>query len=364
MALSETQRFHLRVFLYSLIPAFLGPFSYMWIAAGSFQPLIVVQSAVSAVPGAVGINAVEYALQRVFRRRPFYQAFLARLMGYLIVLAVSFVCGIASFVAFGDRVGLGPKTWARAWDIFLSPVVQPAFRLALGLMFVANLVVEVALKVGRSTFFAWVLGRYHQPREEDRVFMYLDLKDSTPLAERLGPMRFSLLLRDFFDDVSDAVLETKGEVSHYIGDEAVISWKRRNGLAGANCVRCFYRTLDTLDRKSAWYRGQYGVTPRFKAGVHLGRVVATDIGTSKSEIVFHGDVLNTTARITSLCSELGEDLLVSQDVVDALAGEYRAESLGRQTLKGKAEPVEVFAMRRPEPPSCDADRRATLSKRV
>lgn len=364
MVLSETQRFYLRVFLYSLIPAFLGPFCYMWIAGGGFHPAIVLQSAVSAVPGAIGINAVEFGLMRVFRRRPFYQAFLARLIGYVLVLGVSFVCGIASFVAFADRVALGPATWARAWEIFLSPPVQRPFQIALALMFFANLLVEVALKVGRGTFLAWVLGRYHQPREEDRVFMFLDLKDSTPIAERLGPVRFSLLVRDFFDDVSGAVLETKGEVSHYIGDEAVISWKRRHGLAAANCVRCYFRALDEIERKSAWYRKQYGLVPRFKAGVHLGRVVATDIGTAKSEIVFHGDVLNTTARITGMCSELSEDLLVSGDLVAALAGEYRAESLGRHALKGKAQPIELFAMRRADAGSEEHGRRRERAEGV
>jgi adenylate cyclase len=34
-----------------------------------------------------------------------------------------------------------------------------------------------------------------------------------------------------------------------------------------------------------------------KAGAHVGRVVATEVGTIKSEIVFHGDVVNTTARV-------------------------------------------------------------------
>ncbi|MCW5940749.1 MAG: adenylate/guanylate cyclase domain-containing protein [Fimbriimonadaceae bacterium] len=349
MALSETHRYHLRVCLYSLIPAFLGPFCTMWIVGGGFHPAILLQSAVSAVPGAVGINAVEFGLLPRFRRRPFYQAFLARLAGYVLVLGVSFVCGIASFVAFSERIGMGAQTWRRAWTIFTGPGVQTTFQVAVVLLFLGNLLVEVALKVGRSNFLAWVLGRYHQPREEDRVFMFLDLKDSTPLAERFGPLRFSLLVRDFFDDVSEAVLETKGEVSHYIGDEAVISWRRKHGLARANCVRCYFRALETFERKSDWYRKQYGLVPRFKAGVHLGRVVATDIGTAKSEIVFHGDVLNTTARITGLCSELGEDLLVSKELVDALAGEggFLPESMGLQTLKGKAERLELFALRRP-----------------
>jgi adenylate cyclase len=56
--------------------------------------------------------------------------------------------------------------------------------------------------------------------------------------------------------------------------------------------------------------------PGFKAGLHGGKVVTTQVGDIKSEIVYHGDVLNTAARIQELCNVYGSKLLVS----DTLAG--------------------------------------------
>jgi adenylate cyclase len=77
-------------------------------------------------------------------------------------------------------------------------------------------------------------------------------------------------------------------------------------------------------------------------------VVATQVGEIKSEIVFHGDVLNTSARIQGLCNDLGDDFLISRELMGRLelAGKFKAESRGEHELKGKALPVEVLAVTR------------------
>jgi adenylate cyclase len=55
-------------------------------------------------------------------------------------------------------------------------------------------------------------GRYQQPEAENRIFLFIDLKDSTHLAETLGNDRYSRLVRDFFRDVSPAIAAARGEV--------------------------------------------------------------------------------------------------------------------------------------------------------
>jgi adenylate cyclase len=201
-------------------------------------------------------------------------------------------------------------------------------------------------KLGPGVMFRWVTGKYYNPTEETRIFMFLDLRGSTTLAERLGNVRFSALVRDFFADLTEPVLRTKGEVSHYIGDEAVISWTPERGLQDANCVRLFFLMREAVARRADYYRKRYGLVPEFKAGLHIGPVVATEVGEVKSEIVFHGDVVNTAARIQSLCGEEGCDLLLSADLAERLRlpDEYRARALGPRKLKGKASALEIAAI--------------------
>jgi len=200
--------------------------------------------------------------------------------------------------------------------------------------------------LGPGNLWRKLTGKYHSPKEEERIFMFLDLRNSTTLAEKLGNVRFSRLCQDFFWDLTNPVIDTKGEISHYIGDEAVLSWLPKNGLPSARCLDCFFRMREQIESRAEHYRSEYGIIPEFKAGAHIGPVVAAEVGEIKSEIVFHGDVLNTTARITGLCSEMRSDLLISGDLLHRLTlpEALSAQSLGMKLLKGKEQEVEVVAV--------------------
>ncbi len=186
-------------------------------------------------------------------------------------------------------------------------------------------------------------GHDHRPDTVSAEFMFVDLRGSTHLAELLGDERFSALLRDFFIDISGPINETRGEVCQYIGDAALIVWPER--FAG-NWLECYDRMCDAMSSSSARYTHQYGVTPEFKAGVHAGRVIITEVGTVQRAHVYHGDVLNTVSRIHSRCNETGFDLLASSQAVASLTTEQRARFAppAQTALRGKSERVAVLGL--------------------
>jgi adenylate cyclase len=93
---------------------------------------------------------------------------------------------------------------------------------------------------------------------------------------------------------------------------------------------------------------RYGVAPDFRAGLHLGPVVAGEIGGFKREITYLGDAMNTAARIEQACRDTGHPLLVSKPLLDraALPPDLVAKSIGAQLMRGKAERLELFAIER------------------
>ena len=205
----------------------------------------------------------------------------------------------------------------------------------------------ISQKLGPGVLWNWLVGRYHEPREEHCVFLFLDLRDSTGLAERLGNLRFSSMVRDAFSDITPALLEHGARVSHFIGDEVVLYWPVRKGESpSAEFAHCFLAIEELLSRLAPKYVQRYGVVPSFKAGAHSGSVVVTDVGDIKSEIVFHGDVLNVASRLEGLCAEKGARLLVSGELSAALSDSdgVTVEDLGEVLLKGKEQPVRVFAV--------------------
>ncbi len=154
------------------------------------------------------------------------------------------------------------------------------------------------------------------------------------------------LLNTFFRDLTEPILESSAEIYQYVGDEVVLTWPLDEGLSRANCLRIFSRIDAVIEGRRDRYMSRFGVVPQYKAGVHHGEVITAEIGDLKKDIVYNGDVLNTTARIHASCNSLGKRLLVSRSLVDLLTvpDTFRSESVGPVPLAGKAEPVELVAL--------------------
>ena len=205
-------------------------------------------------------------------------------------------------------------------------------------------------KTGPRVTLNLLLGRYRNPREEMRVFMFIDLKSSTTHAEKLGHIQYSKLIRDCFFDLTDSAIKHRVEIYQYVGDEAVLTWTRDKGLEANRCIHAYFDFQEAIKQRSDYYEQQYGLAPEFKAGVNSGPVVVTEVGVVKREIAYHSDVLNTAARIQSKCNELGERFLISSRTQSLLQTDQSLsfESVGEIALRGKEETVELFAVRRTE----------------
>jgi adenylate cyclase len=211
-------------------------------------------------------------------------------------------------------------------------------------VFLAAFSAHVVLVVGTRNFARLLVGRYRKPRELRATFMFVDVRHSTRLAEQLGHERYSALLRDFFAAVSPPIHDAKGEVYQYIGDEVVIVWPGRHGAD--SWISCFAGMRRAMGAGQREFEANYGVVPEFKAGVHTGDVVVTEVGTLQRAHVYHGDVLNTAARIQAQCNEVGFDLLASEEAL-ALASSQDRDGfvgLGALSLRGKEAAIEVFGL--------------------
>ena len=190
---------------------------------------------------------------------------------------------------------------------------------------------------------------YTQPFSEvERIFMFLDIKSSTSIAERLGHIRYFELLNDFFTDIADPISQYKGHIYQYVGDEVVVTWNMEDGLEQANCLNCFFGIVDTINRLADHYKEKYAIKPEFKAGMHYGKVSTGTVGTLKKEIIYTGDVLNTASRIEGLCNRHEVDLLISKDLMDRLPSKNRfaPRPIGSINLRGKTTEIMLYTIGR------------------
>jgi adenylate cyclase len=208
-----------------------------------------------------------------------------------------------------------------------------------------QLAIEINEKYSPGVFFDIMLGRYLKPREESRIIMFLDLKDSTPIAEKLGHNEYFLFIRDFIFYTSAGIMKHNGRIYQYLGDEIVVWWPD-NKQNAKKCVQALLEIRKELNKNGERFRRRYGVIPEYKAGIHVGTVMVGQIGIIKKDLVMSGDAINTAARIRSACSEMNQKYMLSKEMNELLElKDFQSENLGPIELKGKNQTVELFALK-------------------
>ncbi len=201
-------------------------------------------------------------------------------------------------------------------------------------------------KFGKGVLVKMLMGKYRKPIEEFRIFMFLDLKSSTTIAEAIGHFKYSQLIQDCFYDLNEIVPKYGAEIYQYVGDEVVLSWPYDKGLVNNQCMRLFFSFQEMLLNRSSYYQDKYGVIPEFKAGMHGGKLMVAEVGVVKKELAFHGDVINTSARIQSECNNYNVSILLSESLLNDLSidAEFNKKSLGSVLLKGKNKEVNIYTL--------------------
>jgi adenylate cyclase len=207
------------------------------------------------------------------------------------------------------------------------------------------LILEINEKYSPGVFSDIFLGKYLNPKEEKRIILFIDLKNSTPIAEHLGHKKYFFFIRDFIHHISLALLEYDGLIYQYVGDEIIVSWLSNENNKN-KCIQSVIRARRIIQKESDYYRRRYGMIPEYRIGVHLGFVTVGEIGIVKKDLTMSGDAMNTTARIRTMTGELNQQFIGSRDFVEnAGLKHFQMESLGNFDLKGKELPMELFAIK-------------------
>ena len=249
------------------------------------------------------------------------------------------------------KVGLPPS---EAFQIGITEIYPVGFNVMIFylfiFLFILQLIRQTKVSAVRGLTKKYLTGSLNQPVEDVRIFLFMDLYSSTAYAERLGHLSYSCCIKEIYSELDEYILQTRGSLYQFVGDQVVIVWNMKDGLAYNNAVRFFFLVEEALKKKEQYYRNKYGVFPRFKAGIHYGKVSITEVGNIlKREIAYHGDVVNTTARICSLCSEINEQVLISGDFYEKLKPtmancKLKADHIGAYNLKGKKNEVDIYRL--------------------
>jgi adenylate cyclase len=282
------------------------------------------------------------------RRFSFITTLLLKTIAYLFVFVLLILLVINFNESWYYNISISENFNSQSFQYFL---IQGDFKIIVLYSFLSVVTIiftrEMSRKMGQGVFLNYLTGKYQTPKEEQRIFMFLDQKSSTSHTEEMTSLGYYEFLKEFYFDITNCILSSGGQIYRYVGDQVVVSWTIKRGLRNADCIRCYFWICAEIENRKEKYLSKYGILPEFRASIHVGHVICGEVGSAKSQIVFHGEALYETALIEKECSKLEVDMLISEDLAElvALPVIYELQEVTKFQATANSAPQKLFTVR-------------------
>jgi len=200
--------------------------------------------------------------------------------------------------------------------------------------------------IGIETLFHLTVGTYHRPVLQEKVLVFLDINNSTALAEQLGAVRTKSLVGKFLFDISKPITDHGGEIYLYKGDGLIALWDWHDAIRGNRILRTIDAVFATIARERGEYLEQFGVVPSFRIGVHGGEVVVSEQGDTKRAIGVYGSTINIAARMEEAAKAHHIACAMSGDIAENLVDdEGRLIPIGHERIRGSSAEIPIYEYR-------------------
>jgi adenylate cyclase len=176
------------------------------------------------------------------------------------------------------------------------------------------------------------------------AIMICDLRDFTRISDNWPRDDVIDLLNGYFDAVSEPLSRRGGEILKFMGDGLLAIFPLSEPNACVNLLRAVaeaHRAMITLNESNR----ELGRVPlNYGVGIHVGDVMYGNIGSrSRLDFTVIGPAVNLASRLEALTKQLGRSVVMSRDFADQVKGEFNLEAMGKHSVRGFSDPIELFA---------------------
>ncbi len=181
------------------------------------------------------------------------------------------------------------------------------------------------------------------------TMLFSDIVGFTTLSEKADEKELVRQLNEYLTAMTNVVFQNDGTLDKFIGDGIMAVWGNvksqgvaKDAKAAAHAALAMRRELLRLN--NGW-KTEGRMTLGMGVGINHGEVLAGNIGSQdRADLTVIGNAVNLAARLEGLTRIYGVDILVGTAAADLIRDEFHLRSVARAQVKGKTEPVDVFAI--------------------
>lgn len=182
-------------------------------------------------------------------------------------------------------------------------------------------------------------------REAEVSVLFCDIRQFSRISERLSPSVMVSWLSDVMNVLSDCVIQQRGVLVDYIGDELMAMWgapEEQDDHAQLAC-RAAVDMIAQLPLINERWNATIGSTTRVGIGINTGLARVGNTGSQrKFKYGALGNTVNLASRVQGATKYLGADLLVTSNTFERLAGGFRARRLCQVRVINIKQPVDLY----------------------
>ena len=173
--------------------------------------------------------------------------------------------------------------------------------------------------------------------------MFCDLVDSTKLSSQLDPEEYREVVRTYQQVCSEVITRFDGHIAQLLGDGLLVyfGYPQAHEDDAQRAVRTGLDILAAMGDLNSRLQQVKGIQLGVRLGIHTGLVVVGDMGgVGRQEQLALGEVPNVCSRIQGLAAP--NTVAISEATYRLVQGYFDCEALGEQTLRGVAQPFQVY----------------------
>jgi adenylate cyclase len=183
-------------------------------------------------------------------------------------------------------------------------------------------------------------------KKEVAIF-FSDIYDFTSIAEKISTDQINAQLSEYFDHLSNIILEEKGTIDKYIGDAIMAFWGAPTPVENSSfhalraALKC-QLVLSFLNKKWNEEKKPIFIT---RIGIHFDEVTIGNIGTlERMNYTAMGDGVNLASRLEGINKNYQTKIIVSQSIKDEVGQQFLFRPLDLVNVKGKSKTVKIYEL--------------------